>query len=95
MPRSERFHFLVACFTVIDGNKWRRERKEFMHPRYARVKIFALVRKKVWKKGLTFSYDRSCVEVGSSNLFSTIFAMFKLFLRQNKVSVSPGEFFEK
>ena len=46
MPRSERFHFLVACFTVIDENKWRRERKEFMHPRYARVKIFALVRKK-------------------------------------------------
>ena len=42
MPRSERFHFLVACFTVIDENKWRRERKEFMHPRYARVKIFAL-----------------------------------------------------
>lgn len=45
MPRSERFHFLVACFTVIDGNRWRREREEFMHPRYARVRIFALVRK--------------------------------------------------
>ena len=56
MPRSERFHFLVACFTVIDENKWRRERKEFMHPRYARVKIFALVRKKVWKKDSTTAY---------------------------------------
>ena len=30
----------------IAGNRWRREREEFMHPRYARVKIFALVRKK-------------------------------------------------
>ena len=30
---------------VIDENKRRRERKEFMHPRYARVRIFALVRK--------------------------------------------------
>ena len=30
---------------VIDENKQRRERKEFMHPRYARVRIFALVRK--------------------------------------------------
>lgn len=36
---------MVACFTVIDENKRRRERKEFMHPRYARVRIFALVRK--------------------------------------------------
>ena len=44
--RSERFHFLVACFTVIDGNRWRREHEDFMHPRYARVRIFALVRKK-------------------------------------------------
>ena len=30
---------------VIDENKRRRERKEFMHPRYAHVRIFALVRK--------------------------------------------------
>ena len=29
----------------IAGNRWRRERKEFMHPRYARARIFALVRK--------------------------------------------------
>ena len=29
----------------IAGNRWRREREEFMHPRYARVRIFALVRK--------------------------------------------------
>ena len=45
-PGQRGFTFLVACFTVIDGNRWRREREEFMHPRYARVKIFALVRKK-------------------------------------------------
>ena len=38
MPRSERFHFLVVCSMVIDGNRWRREREEFMHPRYARVR---------------------------------------------------------
>ena len=30
---------------VIDENKRRHEREEFMHPRYARVRIFALVRK--------------------------------------------------
>ena len=36
---------------VIDENKRRRERKEFMHPRYARVKIFALVRKKSLEEG--------------------------------------------
>ena len=30
---------------VIGENKRRHERKEFMHPRYARVRIFALVRK--------------------------------------------------
>ena len=34
----------------------------------------------LWQSAsLIFSYDRSWVEVGSSNLFSTIFAMFKLF----------------
>ena len=45
MPRSERFHFLVVCSMVIDENKRRHECEEFMHPRYARVRIFALVRK--------------------------------------------------
>ena len=47
---------------VIDENKQRRERKEFMHPRYARVRIFALVRKNRGFRqsaSLIFSYDRS------------------------------------
>ena len=37
--------FLGGLLHGIDGNRWRREREEFMHPRYARVRIFALVRK--------------------------------------------------
>ena len=36
---------ILVCSMVIDENRWRREREEFMHPRYARVRIFALVRK--------------------------------------------------
>ena len=32
------FHFLVVCSMVIDENKRRHEREEFMHPRYARVR---------------------------------------------------------
>ena len=31
------FHFLEVCFMDIAGNRWRREREEFMHPRYMRA----------------------------------------------------------
>ena len=38
MLRSERFHFLEVYFMDIAEKRWRREREEFMHPRYTRTK---------------------------------------------------------